>query len=299
MVARRPFVTVGMPVFNGERFIAKAIESVLLQTFSNFELLISDNASTDKTATICLGYAATEPRIKFIKQKSNYGPFHNLRYVTEHAVGTLFVWLAHDDVLSDRYLEKCLDQIQKNERSVLVSTDFRIIDEAGDQIGIESLRSIRASISWERRRIEFFRYPIYSNVFYCVYGVVKTEVIRSVMQQLKAAEYISQFELPVLARLAVCGEILSFPEVLREYRRVSTSLHHTEVAALAEKTKIRRLVVQLRHFGGLIADQLAVMLTSSMSKKAKLWILLRVVHYYVSKFVAIAGFFHRGKSKSA
>ena len=93
-----PAVTIGMPVYNGQRFIRQAIASVLAQTFADFELLISDNASTDGTGQVCAEFAARDSRIRFVRQNQNIGAFLNFRYVTDHAAAPLLVWLAHDDV---------------------------------------------------------------------------------------------------------------------------------------------------------------------------------------------------------
>ena len=214
-----PTVTVGIPVFNGERFISHAIESVLAQTFADYELLISDNASLDDTARICTEFAANDVRIKFVQQEKNRGPYWNLRFVTERAAGQLLVWLAHDDAMHDRFIEECVAYLDRNSRVVMVSTDFRIVDESGDQICTEILRTMREDIPWARRCSQFFHYPVFSNVFYSFYGMMRTDVCKRILSSIKEPKYMSQIELPVLARLAVTGEISSLPMVLRDYRR--------------------------------------------------------------------------------
>jgi glycosyltransferase involved in cell wall biosynthesis len=281
--ASRPLVTVGMPVYNEERFVGQAIESVLAQTYVNVDLLISDDASTDRTAAICREFAARDTRIRFVQQTVNLGPFLNLKYVTDNAAGELLVWLAQDDAIANRYIEHCVRQIQANDRSVLVSSDFRIIDESGNPIRVEALDSIRASIPWEKRRAEFFKFPVYSNVFYCFYGLMRTNAGKAMFDHLQQPRYMSQIELPVLARLAAAGEISSFCEVLRDYRRVATSLYHTERRSLLRKPRLLQMAIQGRHFGRLIGDQVSILLHSSLSAKAKTAIVLRLIHYYCLK----------------
>ncbi len=222
-----PLVTVAIPVFNGELFVTGAIESVLGQTFSDFELLISDNHSTDRTAAICDAYASKySNRIRFFRQTRNLGPFLNLKFVTDEARGQFLVWLAHDDVLHPDYLNKCLAEFDGNRGAVSVCTDFRIIDQTGSAICIESLTRIRGDIRWSRRRAAFFQYPILDNWFYSVYGMTKTSQLRQVMADVKAPQFMSQIELPVLARLAIAGEIVAIPVVARDYRRHKQSLYH-------------------------------------------------------------------------
>jgi glycosyltransferase involved in cell wall biosynthesis len=283
----RPTVTVGIPVFNGARFIRQAIESVLAQTFTDFELLISDNASVDGTAAICGEYAANDRRIKFVQQEKNQGPFLNLRFVTERATGRLLVWLAHDDALHRLFLEECVAYLDRNPRAVMVSGDFRIVDESGNQIDMEVLQTIREEIPWARRCSQFFHYPIFSNVFYAFYGMIRADACRSVLRGVKEPRYMSQIELPVLARLATIGEITSLPTALRDYRRVSTSLYHSEMTFLSSKSIFAKIISQTGHISRLIIDQVSVLLCSHFSFIRKLEMLLRVATYYCVKLSQI------------
>jgi glycosyltransferase involved in cell wall biosynthesis len=284
----RPTVTVGIPVFNGARFIRQAIESVLAQTFTDYELLISDNASVDGTAAICGEYAANDKRIKFVQQERNQGPFWNLRFVTERATGRLLVWLAHDDALHRLFLEECIAYLDRNPRAVMVSGDFRIVDESGNQVEMEILQAIREDIPWGQRCSQFFHYPIFSNVFYAFYGVIRADACKIVLSRVKEPRYMSQIELPVLARLATMGEITSLPTVLRDYRRVSTSLYHSEMNSLSRKSIFARSFMQTGHISRLIIDQVIVLLRSRFSLLRKLGVLLRVVTYYCVKLSEIA-----------
>lgn len=283
----QPTVTVGIPVFNGERFIRQAIESVLAQTFTDFELLISDNASVDGTAAICSEYAASDRRIKLVQQEKNRGPFWNLKFVSDRATGRLLVWLAHDDALHRRYMEECVAYLDRNPRAVLVAGDFRIVDESGNQIGTEILETIREDVPWTQRCTQFFHYPIFSNVFYAFYGMIRADDCRTVLGRVSEPKYMSQIELPVLARLATMGEITSLPTVLRDYRRVSTSLYHSEMDSLSRKSIFARGVTQSRHISRLIIDQLSVLLCSHFSLTRKLGVLCCVGTYYCVKLSEI------------
>jgi len=286
--ARGPAVTVGIPVFNGEAYIREAMDSVLAQTFRDFEILISDNASTDATPAICAAYAAKAgARIRFVRQAENRGPFWNLKFVTDEARGGLLVWLAHDDSLEATYLEQCVRRLSANPRSVLVSSDFRIIDGHGGQICIKTLDRIRENIAWWRRCPVFFEYPIYTDEFFCFYGMMRTEAAKSVMNAFRPPRYMSQIELPVLARLAARGEISSFPGALRNYRRHGTSLYHSEINSLARKALIVRGAVFLNHARMLIADQMIVLIRSPFPPTMKFAILLDLGAYYCTRALAI------------
>jgi glycosyltransferase involved in cell wall biosynthesis len=92
-----PKVSIGMPVYNGEQYVRRALDSLLAQTFSDFELIISDNASTDRTYDICKQYVLNDSRIILYKQTKNIGPHGNFRFVLEKSQGEYFFWAAHDD----------------------------------------------------------------------------------------------------------------------------------------------------------------------------------------------------------
>ncbi|WNC86000.1 glycosyltransferase family 2 protein [Thermosynechococcus sp. QKsg1] len=95
-------LSIGMPVYNGAKFIREALDSLLAQTFTDFELIISDNASTDETEAICREYAAKDKRIRYVRQAQNLGAAANFKYVLDEARGEYFMWAAADaEVLKD------------------------------------------------------------------------------------------------------------------------------------------------------------------------------------------------------
>lgn len=102
-----PKVSIGMPVYNGEPFIRKALDSLLVQTFTDFELIISDNASTDRTEAMCREYALRDPRIRYVRQSENHGVFFNFQFVLDEARGEYFMWAAADDMWDRKWIE-CL-----------------------------------------------------------------------------------------------------------------------------------------------------------------------------------------------
>jgi glycosyltransferase involved in cell wall biosynthesis len=92
-----PLVSIGLPVYNGEMDIARALDCLLAQTFANFELIIADNASTDGTERICRAYAARDSRIRYVRHAQNLGAIANFSFVLQEAVGDYFMWAAADD----------------------------------------------------------------------------------------------------------------------------------------------------------------------------------------------------------
>jgi len=111
-------VSVGMPVYNGEKYIKQAIDSVLAQTFSDFEFIISDNASTDQTETICREYEKKDKRIRFIRQEKNKGAGFNFPFVLSKAKSDYFVWIGDDDYWEPTFLEKNVSILNSNQNIV-------------------------------------------------------------------------------------------------------------------------------------------------------------------------------------
>lgn len=106
-----PKVSIGFPVRNGGLQAAEALRSLLAQTFSDFELIISDNASTDRTGEICRSFA--DPRIRYIRQPADLGPVANFRFVMEQASGEFFMWAAADDLWHPRFIEENLRVLEQ------------------------------------------------------------------------------------------------------------------------------------------------------------------------------------------
>ncbi|MGH8296641.1 MAG: glycosyltransferase family 2 protein, partial [Steroidobacteraceae bacterium] len=104
--AEVPLVSVGLPVFDGEAFLEDAIRSALEQTLGDLELILCDNASSDRTAEICCDHAARDPRVRYFRNPRNLGAAANYNLAFSHARGRYFKWLAHDDCMLPSFLAK-------------------------------------------------------------------------------------------------------------------------------------------------------------------------------------------------
>lgn len=135
----KPRVSVGIPVYNGERFIERAIGSILGQTFTDLELVISDNASTDRTEGICRAYAMRDPRVRYSRQEANVGMVANLNRVAELACGDYFMWLCCDDYRSPDFVARCVEVLDNDpnvsmcfSQLTFVDDENRVISRPGD-----------------------------------------------------------------------------------------------------------------------------------------------------------------------
>ncbi|MCE9544628.1 MAG: glycosyltransferase [Planctomycetia bacterium] len=129
-----PRVSIGLPVYNGERFLAEAIESMLAQTYTDFELIISDNGSTDGTPAICRGFVERDGRVSYHRSDVNRGSAWNWNRVVELSRGTYFKWLAHDDVYAPTYLEQCVAVLDSDPGVAWCHSRTALIDDRGDPI---------------------------------------------------------------------------------------------------------------------------------------------------------------------
>ena len=144
----KPLVTVGMPVRNGQSVIEEALESVLNQTMTDFELVIADNASTDETESICRKYVRSDSRVRYHRHDRNLGAAQNFNFTFAQCRGPYFKWMAHDDIIAPTYLERCLKCFEHGPESLvlvypqrqLMSFDGRLIPR---DAGITVRRHIR------------------------------------------------------------------------------------------------------------------------------------------------------------
>ncbi len=127
-IVRPPRVSIGMPVYNGARYLRLVIDAHLNQTFTDFELIISDDASTDDTRAICEEFAATDPRIRYYRATKNGGATRNFNRVFQLARGEYFKWSAQDDLLEPTYLEKCFKALEAQRETVLCHSLCKIVD---------------------------------------------------------------------------------------------------------------------------------------------------------------------------
>ncbi|MEM9415324.1 MAG: glycosyltransferase family 2 protein [Planctomycetota bacterium] len=129
-----PRVSVGLPVFNGESDLPGAIDALLAQTFSDFEIVISDNGSTDRTPEICRAYAARDPRIRYERQPKNMGLYWNCNRVAEMARGEFFKWSCADVLHAPEFLERCVSVLDADATVVCCHTRSDYIDPQGRRL---------------------------------------------------------------------------------------------------------------------------------------------------------------------
>ena len=212
MKARNPRVSIGLPVFNGERYLAGALNCLLQQDYEDFELIISDNASTDATESICREYAAKDPRIRYYRNATNIGASPNYNRVFRLARGEFFKWASHDDECHSSLVRRCLEVFEQAAASaVLVYSMAEIIDEVG-RVMFQSPDRISSSSARPFKRLatvllsSYWAHPLW--------GLIRSDALRRTrLMGCIETDHV------VLSELALLGELIEIPEVLHRVRQ--------------------------------------------------------------------------------
>jgi glycosyltransferase involved in cell wall biosynthesis len=246
MFETRPRVSIGLPVYNGAAFVADAIRSIQSQSLGDFELLVSDNASTDDTSEIVHGLAATDKRIRYLRSDTNVGANRNFNRTYFYSSGEFFKWAAHDDVLEPTYLERCVELLDADPSVVLAHSRTAYIDSNGEPLRplargylgsdgfIERLAlddTVSDALNSIDPAVRFDAVVNRMSVFYDVFGVGRTEAFENtlLLRQYYGADKI------FLAEMALCGKIARLGEVLFKRRcHESASTRVADLGQLAE-----------------------------------------------------------------
>lgn len=209
---RPPRVSIGMPVYNGANFIRRSVKSLLSQDCEDFELIISDNASTDETESICRELAVGDARIRYFRNEANVGAARNYNRVFQAAEGKYFKWAAHDDECHRAMLGRCVEFLDASPDSVtMVYPLAELIDEEGKTL-VAGLDRIESKDPMPHRRLARLLWSLN----YCdpVFGLIKTEVLRKtqLIGPFFGADYV------LLGELAMLGEIRELDEILFRLR---------------------------------------------------------------------------------
>jgi glycosyltransferase involved in cell wall biosynthesis len=213
--SKKPLVSVGLPVFNGEAFLEETLESILGQRFADFELIISDNASTDRTAEICQAFAARDPRIRYFRNRTNLGAVKNYNIVYERSVGRYFKWGAHDDLLHPDFLGRCVEVLEARRSLVLCFSLVKIIDQHGNLLR-SGLNGRLSRIDAEDPVTRFASHLRVNHGCYHIFGLIRSSVLRLTPLQ---GSFVGA-DRTLLAELALRGPMFLIPEdlfILRDH----------------------------------------------------------------------------------
>lgn len=173
--ANIPKVSIGMPVYNGGKYIRQALDSLLGQDYENIELIISDNASNDDTTTICREYCTKIKGIRYYRNENNMGASLNFNRVFELSTGKYFMWAADHDLWHPNFISRCVSVLECDSNAVLSYSRTILIDPNGNPLGIMPDQIDTRGMPDVRR----FKYIIW-NLSWCnmVYGVILSKALK-------------------------------------------------------------------------------------------------------------------------
>jgi glycosyltransferase involved in cell wall biosynthesis len=221
--AAPPRVSIGLPVYNGERYLRLAIDSLLAQTFTDFELVISDNASSDASEAICREYAARDPRVRYYRNARNIGGSRNHNRVVELSVGEYFVMGAHDDLREPDYLRSTVEVLDADPSCVICFTRTRWIDEEGGPL---PARPFDLRVDDPDPVVRFRELIRMDHMLDPTYGLMRAAILKRTPLEGQYADC----DRVELAELALYGRFVQLPEVLfsrREHAAQSTKVYRS------------------------------------------------------------------------
>jgi glycosyltransferase involved in cell wall biosynthesis len=169
-----PRLSIGLPVYNGARYLAGSIEALLGQSYQDFELIISDNASTDDTPAICHHYEEQDSRIRYFRQQRNIGHVPNHNFLVGKARGEFFKWAAHDDLYARDLIKRCVGALDEHPEAVLAHSWVAVMDDSDTPTTLRRHPAGTASPHPPER----FRSMLYDGMGDYTYAVMRTSVLR-------------------------------------------------------------------------------------------------------------------------
>jgi glycosyltransferase involved in cell wall biosynthesis len=208
-----PRVSVGLPVYNGDKYLQSALTSLLQQDFEDFEIIISDNASTDGTLDICTDFAQRDKRIRYFRNDANIGLAANHNRTFELSNGEFFKWVAHDDDFPTAMLSRFVEVLEEASPSVIVVySQCEYIDQFGGPEWIDSDGVDRNDLRPHRRLSHLLTHV---HMYNSAYGLIRSDMLR----QTRLYGLYPWSDLVLLAELSMLGVFVEIPEPLLRIRR--------------------------------------------------------------------------------
>lgn len=202
-----PRVSIGLPVYNGEKFLRDALDSILAQHFEDFELIICDNASTDNTQKICQTYAQMDQRIRYYRNNKNVGAAKNFNAAFKLSKGHYFKWAAHDDICDREFISKCVQVLDQDQSVVLCHSRTKLIDEKGHFIKKDYNKLNIHSYKPQHR---YHDLVLLRHSCFHVFGLIRSEALRKTSL---IGTYTSSDRV-LLVELSLHGRFFEIPEYL-------------------------------------------------------------------------------------
>jgi hypothetical protein len=238
--AERPLVSLGVPVYNGEPHLRETLDSIVAQDYRPLEVVISDNASTDATPTICREYADRYPWLRYHRNDANIGAWRNFNQLPDMARGSCFMWVGAHDLLHPTYVRRCVEILESDLGVVAAYSRGRLVDAEGtlqeqrlDEIDTRGLSTLARylKVIWQTVSCT------------AVHAVIRTDVLRRTGRFRLDVWGADHLLLAELSLEGPCGQVAETLFTLRDPRGAQTpDVHHRRVAMSMDPTQADRLV---------------------------------------------------------
>jgi glycosyltransferase involved in cell wall biosynthesis len=208
MTEREPTLSIGMPLYNAGSYLRSALDTLLAQDETSFELLISDNVSTDGTEEVCREYAQRDPRIRYMRLTEHVGPGENFLAVLGRARAPYFMWAAHDDRWEPTFVSRIVGELKRNPDALLGFCQFDVLIHAtGGSVPVPRI-SMPFGGTYFETCLAFMRNPV-SNAFY---GIFRRDAL--VVSAWSRAGLCDFSDILLVLEMATRGSILIVPDLL-------------------------------------------------------------------------------------
>lgn len=271
-----PHICIGLPVYNGERHIRQAMDSLLAQDYENFELVVSDNASTDSTGEICLEYAARDKRIRYYRNERNMGATWNFNRVFELSTGEYFMWASHDDYWKPEYLRSCLEVLSASESIVLAGAMCESVDNETEKLHFIDQGLTTVGLCPRER---FMRYKSTIHGGKHIGGIFCGPYRHDALREIMPIKKVIGGDHLVLAELCFHGEFITVPQKLMTKRWGGASASHKKNAsAVGVKNPV---LIKFPYFVREILLQAIILKTDKLTAREKIQLCLWSLNHYV------------------
>ncbi|WP_158966505.1 glycosyltransferase family A protein [Paraglaciecola sp. L3A3] len=231
-----PQLSIGLPVYNGARWIVDAIESMLEQSFQDIELIIVDNASNDETEPLCKHFAAIDKRVKYVRNQQNIGVFRNFNKAFELSSGQYFKWAADSDFCLPGFFEKCIEVLDSRPDVVIAYPQAFLLttDYMGFESAIEYFDDL--NIEDERPSHRFIKYLNREKLNNIMHGIIRVSALR----QTSLHRHFPGSDISMVAELSLLGKFFEVRERLfvRRHDAQTASLLMTKETAKLKKMQM-------------------------------------------------------------
>lgn len=224
-----PRLTIGLPVYNGEAYLAQTLESLLAQDFEDFELVVSDNASTDATVDIVESFAEQDRRVRLVRNEANLGAVSNYNRLVADSRAELFKWAGYDDLVEPGYVSSCVAALDANPAATLAFAQATIIDGAGRRVRAYD-EKLDVVASTPGRRVTHFAWRF--NLCNACFGVMRREA----MAATGLIRPYPSSDVTFLAEMAALGpfQLVDRPLFRRRIHESSSRQGHASAAEVAQ-----------------------------------------------------------------